>query len=101
MALQVNAPLEGGATHSNAYVRVQSARVFKKVGSEGYTLMVNVDVFVDQDERNKNDLAKSLPCPAMAAHKFEFSIGDEGSNLIGLAYTKLKTLDLYGSATDV
>jgi len=100
MALVINAPLHGGATHNNAYVRVQSARVFKKAGSSDFSLMVDVDVFVSKDERDKGETAQPLACPAMDRHKFPFSIGDEQSNLIGLAYTKLKTLDIYDGATD-
>ena len=102
MALQVNAPLPGGVTASHAYVRVQSARVFKKVGPDDtYHLMVDVDVFASADERGKNEEAEALACPAIDKFKFDFSIGDEQSNLIGLAYTKLKTLDIFDGATDV
>ena len=100
MALEHNAPIKGGATASNAYVRVQSARVFKKAGSDGYSLMVAVDVFVSKDERDKGELAMPLACPQMDHHKFDFSIGDEGSNLIALAYTRIKSLDVYDGATD-
>ena len=98
MALQTDAPLPGGVTASNAYVRVQSARVFKKADSDAYSLMVDVDVYVSKDERDKGETA--LACPQMDAHKFEFSIGDEQSNLIALAYTKLKSLDVYDGASD-
>lgn len=100
MALQVNAaPMRGGAIASNAYVRVQSARVFKKADGDAYSLMVDVDVYASADERAKGESAQTLPCPEMDAHKFDFSIGDEGSNLIALAYTKLKSLeDVDGNA---
>jgi len=100
MALQTDAPLPGGVTASNAYVRVQSARVFKKADSDAYSLMVDVDVYVNADERAKGSISQPLTCPQMDAHKFEFSIGDEQSNLIALAYTKLKSLDVYDGATD-
>tara|TARA_Y100001963_G_C6447429_1_gene294262 strand:- start:85 stop:390 length:306 start_codon:yes stop_codon:yes gene_type:complete len=101
MALQVTAPLSGGATHSNAYVRVQSARVFKKADADGYKLMVDVEVYASKDERDKGVDAVPLACPAIDKFKFDFSIGDEQSNLIGLAYMKLKTLDIFDGATDV
>ena len=102
MALTVNAPLHGGATHNNAYVRVQSARVFKKVDSDGYHLMVDVDVFVSKDERDKNETAKALACPAMDRHKFTYALNDEAdSDLIAHAYGLLKTLDVYAGAPDV
>jgi hypothetical protein len=100
MALQINALLPGGVTASNAYVRIQSARVFKKAGSDDYSLMVDVDVFVSKDERDKKETAQPLACQAMDKHKFSFSIGDEQSNLIALAYTKLKSLDVYDGASD-
>ena len=102
MALQVNASLHGGATHSNAYVRIQSARVFKKADADGYSLMVDVDVFVSKDERDKNEEAKALACPAMDRHKFSYALNDAGdSDLIAHAYGLLKTLDVYDGATDV
>ena len=37
----------------------------------------------------------------MDMHKFNFAIGDDSDNIIGLAYTKLKTLDVFDGATDV
>ena len=100
MALTVNAQLAGGITASSAYVRVQSARVFKKVDGDSYSLIIDVDVYASADERAKNGGAQSLTCPAMDKHKFDFTIGDEGSNLIALAYTKLKTLGIYDGASD-
>lgn len=102
MALQINAPLSGGVTASNAYVRIQSARTFKKADADGYSLMVDVDVYASKDERDKGASAQALLCPAMDRHKFAYSLGDEsGSNLVTLAYAKLKTLDVYDGATDV
>ena len=103
MALQVNAPLPGGVTASHAYVRVQSARVFKKVGPDDtYHLMVDVDVFASADERGKNEEAEALACPAMDKHKFTYALNDEAdSDLIAHAYGLLKTLDVYAGATDV
>ena len=101
MALTVNAPLPGGVIASSAYVRVQSARVFKKADADGYKLMVDVEVYASKDERDKGVDAVRLACREIDKHKFDFSIGDEQSNLIGLAYTKLKTLDIYDGATDV
>ena len=100
MALQVNAPLVGGVTHENAYVRVQAARVFKNAKSDGYSLMIDAEIYASKDERDKVD-AVQLACREMDMHKFPFSIGDEKSNLIELAYTKLKTLSVYDGATDV
>ena len=102
MALQCNAPLTGGVTATNAYVRVHSARTFKKVDADGYSLMVDVDVFASKDERDKGADARPVVCPAMDKHKFPYDLGDEsGSNLVTLAYAKLKTLDIYSGATDV
>ena len=103
MALQVNAPLPGGVTASSAYVRVQSARVFKKVGPDDtYHLMVDVDVFVSKDERDKGANARPLACPEMDRHKFSYALNDAGdSDLIAHAYGLLKTLDVYDGATDV
>jgi hypothetical protein len=102
MALQSNAPLTGGVTATNAYVRVQSARTFKKADAAGYSLMVDVDVYSSKDERDKGASAQALLCPEMDKHKFPYSLGDEsGSNLVTLAYTKLKSLDVYDGASDV
>ena len=101
MALQVNAPLVGGVTHETAYVRVRSARVFKNAKSDGYSLMIDVEIYASKDERDKGVDAVQLACREMDKHKFPFSIGDEGSNLIGLAYTKLKDLSVYDGASDV
>ena len=102
MALQINAPLSGGVTASDAYVRVQSARTFKKAEADSYFLMVDVDVYSSKDERDKGALAQALLVPSMDKHKFAYSLGDEsGSNLLTLAYAKLKTLDIYDGASDV
>ncbi len=60
MALQCNAPLTGGVTATNAYVRVHSARTFKKVDADGYSLMVDVDVFASKDERDKGADARPV-----------------------------------------
>ena len=101
MALQIDVPLDGGVTHSNGYVRVTDARLFKKDASSSWSLMVDVSVYKDSDERAK-DNPTTLYCRAMDKFKFDYSIGDEtSSNLIALAYTKLKTDSTFSGASDV
>ena len=102
MALQINASLPGGVTASNAHVRVQSARVFKKADSDAYSLMVDVDVYVNADERAKGSISQPLTCPEMDKHKFDYTLNDEGdSDLIAHAYGLMKSIDTYDGASDV
>ena len=100
MALQVNIPLQGGVTHNNGYVRVTNARVCRK-DNEDWFLMVDISVYKDADERAKT-APETIPCPAMDKFKFDYSVGDESdSNLVALAYDKLKTESIFSGASDV
>ena len=100
MALQVNIPLQGGITHNNGYVRVTNARVCRKDNTDWF-LMVDVSVYKDADERAKT-APEIIPCPAMDKFKFDYSVGDESdSNLVALAYDKLKTESIFSGASDV
>ena len=100
MALQVNIPLQGGITHNNGYVRVTNARVCRKDNTDWF-LMVDVSVYKDADERAKT-APETIPCPAMDKFKFDYSVGDESdSNLVALAYDKLKTESIFSEASDV
>lgn len=100
MALQVNVPLQGGITHNNGYVRVTNARVCRK-DSEDWIMMVDVSVYKDSDERAKA-APETIPCPAMDKFKFDYSVGDESdSNLVTLAYAKLKTESIFSGASNV
>ena len=100
MALQVNIPLQGGITHNNGYVRVTNARVCRK-DNEDWFLMVDISVYKDADERAK-EVPVTIPCPSMDKFKYDYSIGDESdSNLVALAYDKLKTESIFSGASDV
>ena len=100
MALQVNIPLQGGITHNNGYVRVTNVRVCRK-DNEDWFLMVDISVYKDADERAKT-APETIPCPAMDKFKFDYSVGDESdSNLVALAYDKLKTESIFSGASDV
>ena len=101
MALQVNIPLQGGMTHSDGYVRVRDVRLCRKDSESDWFMMVDLSVYKDADERAK---AKPLiiPCSAMDKFKYDYSIGDESdSNLVALAYDKLKTESIFSGASDV
>jgi len=101
MALQVNIPLQGGITHNNGYVRVTNARLCRKDNADNWFLMVDVSVYKDADERAKT-APEVVPCPSIDKFKYAYAVGDEtGSNLIALAYTKLKTEDVFDGASDV
>ena len=100
MALQVNIPLQGGITHNNGYVRVTNARVCRKDSADWF-LMVDISVYKDADERAKT-APETIPCPAMDKFKFDYSVGDESdSNLVALAYDKIKTESVFSEASDV
>ena len=101
MALQVDIPLNGGITHSNGYVRVVDARVFRKDGSDSWYLMVDVSVYKDADERAKA-APEVITCPSIDKFKYAYSVGDEsGSNIIAHSYAKLKTESVLDGASDV
>ena len=101
MALQANIPLQGGITHNNGYVRVTNARLFRKDNDDDWFLMVDVSVYKDADERAKA-IPEIIPCPSIDKFKYAYSVGDEtDSNLIALAYTKLKTESVLDGASDV
>jgi hypothetical protein len=101
MALQVNIPLQGGITHNNGYVRVTNARVCRKDNEDSWFLMVDVSAYKDADERAKEHPV-TIPCPSIDKFKYAYAVGDESdSNLIALAYTKLKTEDVFDGASDV
>tara|TARA_Y100001951_G_C11046563_1_gene133257 strand:+ start:29 stop:331 length:303 start_codon:yes stop_codon:yes gene_type:complete len=100
MALQVNIPLQGGITHDNGYVRVTNARLCREDNTDWF-LMVDVSVYKDADERAKEQ-PLTIPCPSIDKFKYAYAVGDESdSNLIALAYTKLKTEDVFDGASDV
>jgi len=110
MALQMNIPLPGGIEHANGYVRVADCRVCKKDDTSDWFMMVYVAVYKDADARavkiitddNGNEtriLPKRILAPAVDKFKFAYSVDDGASPAD--AYAKLKTLDLFSSATDV
>ena len=102
MALKMNVNLPGGGTASNCYVRVDSVRAYKKDGMSGWKLMIGVYVYKDKAERDKGQGAKMIVCPEVYKFKFDFDPSSEKSDLIELAYTKLKTHDIFkGKTTDV
>jgi len=101
MALQANIPLQGGITHNNGYVRVKDARLFRKDNSSDWFLMVDVSVYKNKTERNK-EIPQIIPCSEMDKFKYAYSVGDEsGSNLIAHSYAKLKTESVFSGASDV
>ena len=101
MALQANFPLQGGITHNNGYVRVKDARLFRKDNSSDWFLMVDVSVYKNKTERNK-EIPQIIPCSEMDKFKYAYSEGDEsGSNLIAHSYAKLKTESVFSGASDV
>ena len=101
MALKVDIPLQGGITHSDGYVRITNARVCRKDNEDSWFLMVDVSVYKDEDERAKS-APQLIPCPSIDKFKYAYSVGDEtDSNLIALAYTKLKTESVLDGASDV
>ena len=98
----MNVNLPGGGTASNCYVRVDSVRAYKKDGMSGWKLMIDVYVYKDKAERDKGQGAKMIVCPEVYKFKFDFDPSSEKSDLIELAYTKLKTHDIFkGKTTDV
>ena len=110
MALQVNIPLPGGAEHANGYVRVTDCRVCKKDDTSDWFMMVDVAVYKDADARavktitddngkEQRIMPKRLVAPAVDKFKFAYSLSEGASPAD--AYVKLKTLDLFSSATDV
>ena len=102
MALKMNVNLPGDGTASNCYVRVDSVRAYKKDGMSGWKLMIDVYVYKDKAERDKGQGAKMIVCPEVDKFKFDFDPSSEKSDLIELAYTKLKTHDIFkGKTTDV
>ena len=101
MALQVNVPLVGGATQSNGYVRVTNARVCKKDNTNDWFLMVDVTAYKDASERGQES-PQALPTKEMDKFKFAYAPNDEtDSNIVALAYTKLKTKSVFSGASDV
>ena len=100
MALQMNIPLPGGIEHANGYVRVTDVRICKKdiipEGQDPWFMMVDVAAYKDADARIEG---KRLSTPHVDKFKFAYSVDDGASPAD--AYAKLKTLDLFSSATDV
>ena len=80
MALQVNIPLPGGIEHANGYVRA-------------------VKTITDDNGKEQRIMPKRLVAPAVDKFKFTYSLSEGASPAD--AYAKLKTLDVFSSATDV
>ena len=98
----MNVNLPGGATASNCYVRVDSVRAFKKDDASGWKMMIDVYVYKDKTERDKGQGAEMIMCPEVDRFKFDFDPSSEKTDLIELAYEKLKTVDPFkGKTTDV
>ena len=101
MALKVNIPLQGGISHTDGYVRINSARVARKDNTSDWYMIVNLSVYKDADERAKAD-PQTIVCDPMDMLKLSYSLGDEsGSNLIAHSYAKLKTESVLDGASDV
>ena len=99
MALQMNIPLPGGIEHANGYVRVTDCRECKKDDEDAeWFMMVDVAVYKDADARGTAS-PQRLSAPAVDKFKFDYAVSDGASPAD--AYAKLKTLDLFSSATDV
>jgi len=102
MALQMNIPLPGGIEHANGYVRVTDVRICKKdiipEGQDPWFMMVDVAVYKDADARGATSPVR-ISAPAVDKFKFDYAVDDGASPAD--AYAKLKTLDLFSSATDV
>ena len=98
MALQMNIPLPGGIEHANGYVRVTDCRVCKKDDKSDWFMMVDVAVYKDADARGAASPVR-ISAPAVDKFKFDYAVSDGASPAD--AYAKLKTLDLFSSATDV
>ena len=98
MALQMNIPLPGGIEHANGYVRVTDCRVCKKDDASDWFMMVDVAVYKDADARGAASPVR-ISAPAVDKFKFDYAVDDGASPAD--AYAKLKTLDLFSSATDV
>ena len=98
MALQMNIPLQGGIEHANGYVRVTDVRVCKKDDADDWFMMVDVAVYKDADARNADSPVR-IVSPHVDHFKFHYAV-DDGATPAD-AYAKLKTLDLFSSATDV
>ena len=97
MAFKMNIPLPGGIEHANGYVRVTDVRVCKKDDEDAeWFMMVDVAAYKDADAR-----ADHLPLSAPAVDKFKFAYAVSDGASPADAYAKLKTLDLFSSATDV
>ena len=94
----MNIPLPGGIEHANGYVRVTDCRVCKKDDVTDWFMMVDVAVYKDADARNAASPVR-LISPAVDKFKFAYAVDDGASP--SDAYAKLKTLDLFSSATDV
>ena len=94
----MNIPLPGGIEHANGYVRVTDCRVCKKDDVTDWFMMVDVAVYKDADARNATSPVR-ISAPAVDKFKFAYSVNDGASPAD--AYAKLKTLDLFSSATDI
>ena len=106
----MNIPLQGGIEHADGYVRVTDTRVCKKDDADAWFMMVDVAVYKDAEARagltTTNDEGvetKHAPVrissPAVDKFKFDYAVDDGASPAD--AYAKLKTLDVFSSATDV
>tara|TARA_R110000822_G_scaffold310423_1_gene443123 strand:- start:1198 stop:1494 length:297 start_codon:yes stop_codon:yes gene_type:complete len=98
MAFKMNIPLPGGIEHADGYVRVTDCRVCKKDDTSDWFMMVDVAVYKDADARGVASPVR-ISAPAIDKFKFAYAVSDGASPAD--AYAKLKTLDLFSSATDV
>jgi hypothetical protein len=98
MAFKMNIPLPGGVEHADGYVRVTDCRVCKKDDTSDWFMMVDVAAYKDADARGVVR-PQRLVAPDVQKFKFAYSVDDGASPAD--AYAKLKTLDLFSSATDV
>ena len=102
MAFKMNVNIPGGYTVDDCYVRVDSVRAFKKDDMSGWKMMIDVYVYKDKTEREKGSIATMISCPQVDRFKFDFDPSSEKTDLIELAYEKLKTVDPFkGKTTDV
>ena len=98
MAFKMNIPLPGGVEHADGYVRVTDCRVCKKDDTSDWFMMVDVAAYKDADARGVVR-PQRLVAPDVQKFKFDYAVDDGASPAD--AYAKLKTLDLFSSATDV
>ena len=99
MAIQATVDLGNGISASAAYLIIPAAYV-KKYDDDSFSLIYDVLIYQNAEDRATNNRAKQIPCRTVDHHKVTYNPASGEQNAFKLAYADLKTNGSLSSISD-